>query len=66
MSSKVMRFHEYLFSVHANQGKKQSRLIKKPKVISNISVNNNDNSSTIIINNLSLHIFHEHYILFSN
>ena len=51
MSSKVMRFHEYLFSVHANQGKKQSRLIKKPKVISNISVNNNSTTIIAIIKN---------------
>jgi hypothetical protein len=38
----------------------------KPKVIIRITVNNNDNSSTIIINNVSLHIFHGHYILLSN
>jgi hypothetical protein len=37
-------------------------IIKKPQVISNITVNNNDNNCTIIIKNVSLHVFHEQYI----
>jgi hypothetical protein len=65
MSSKVVGYHDYLFNAHVNQGQQQSRLIKKPIVISNITVNNNDNSCTIIINNVSLHMFHGQYILCS-